>query len=135
MATRLRPGSATDFADMQSVIVSRLSEFLDFVISPLLTELRGGVLQPTGLTEQADKNLQYMFESMKEERQVPLIRYGITPEQHSASTSTTSSYMNNTASPAPVIDEATVDTQCDMEQNFSLASLKSENGFLRAWVL
>jgi hypothetical protein len=133
MATRLRPGSATDFADMQSVIVSRLSEFLDFVISPLLTELRGGVPQPTGLTEQADKNLQYMFKRMKEERQVPLIRYGITPEQHSAST--TLSYMNNTAPPAPLIDEATGDTQYEMEQNFSLASLKSENSFLRARVL
>ncbi|KAF2866571.1 hypothetical protein BDV95DRAFT_504646, partial [Massariosphaeria phaeospora] len=134
IAKRLKPTAGSMFADMLPIIMQRLQDLQKHIITPrvdLLTQGRPRTANSTDIDRNSNESnrITYLYETMQQERQVPLIRYGIFPNP-SISPSTSQSSKHSVVG-APIIDEALVNELCQAESTYTVAKLKSENEILR----
>lgn len=133
LARSLTPYADSEAAAWKSKIVERAGDFLDWIINPRLLALRDGLPDPFGMWTEKARELAFYYEAMQQPRPVPLVRYGIYPDDLMAMSMTSSS--PRTESLSPISDEAKMEQECDLERSFSAASLKSEIRLLRARIL
>lgn len=84
LANHLKPPQGSQYASWQASIQERMRAFLDMVIGPRIAHLRTGKPLTTVATlEQLPKEvtegirMNFLYEAMQQERNVPLKRYGI----------------------------------------------------------
>ncbi|KAI4936696.1 hypothetical protein J4E86_011313 [Alternaria arbusti] len=84
LANHLKPQKGTQYESWQTIIQERLRAFLDMVVGPRIAHLRTGKpLTTVATSEQLPKEMtegirmNYLYEAMQQERNVPLERYGI----------------------------------------------------------
>ncbi|KAF2679574.1 hypothetical protein K458DRAFT_393703 [Lentithecium fluviatile CBS 122367] len=78
---------------------------------------------------QAALHLNYLYEAMHEERQLPLVRYGLFPDSPKALTPPESTHGEDRV--VPVVWNSFVATECQLERSFSLTKTRSENTYFR----
>ncbi|KAH6866484.1 hypothetical protein BKA58DRAFT_412629 [Alternaria rosae] len=83
-ANHLKPPQGSQYASWQASIQVRMRAFLDMVIGPRITHVRTGKpLTTVATSEQLSKEvtegirMNFLYEAMQQERNVPLKRYGI----------------------------------------------------------
>lgn len=133
LASSLQPTPGSEIANWQPKIITKLTELLKVVVNPRIVALRGGSGQLTEKTEDEVHQLEFLYEAMQQERQVPLIRYGIFPDMYLALSLLSSSASDKSPLAAPV--ETLVNDECELERSFSAHSLKSEIRLLRSRIL
>ncbi|KAI4944688.1 hypothetical protein J4E91_008693 [Alternaria rosae] len=84
LANHLKPPQGSQYASWQASIQVRMRAFLDMVIGPRIAHLRiGKPLTTVATSEQLPKEvtegirMNFLYEAMQQERNVPLKRYGI----------------------------------------------------------
>ncbi|KAF2240331.1 hypothetical protein BU26DRAFT_442974, partial [Trematosphaeria pertusa] len=137
LAQRIKPTEGSMFAAWRSEILERLCGFLTQVLAPRISHHRLGTTLVTNATSvQVPKEvkgglrLNFLYEAMQQERQVPLVRYGIFPDSPPGLTPAGSSAHDEDR--VSILDEDFIEQECQIERSYSVTKLRAENRALRA---
>jgi len=136
VAQRIKPTPASIHEVWRAEIEKRLRGYLTDVVAKRIEHQKMGMpLVGHSTCEQVSKDIQeglrlnYLYEAMQQERQVPLVRYGLFSDSPKAPM--TSSPSHGHIRVVPVVRESVVMTECQPERTFSIAKMRSENTYLR----
>ncbi|KAF1957609.1 hypothetical protein CC80DRAFT_48001 [Byssothecium circinans] len=136
MAQRIRPTKGSKFEQWRDDIVGHLKGYLEHVIVPRYSQpqRKTAARSPMSHQQSIDRlkglKLAYLYEAMQQEREVPLIRYGIFPEASSLPRSLEGRDRHDGRS-VPSIHESFIEKECEIERSHSATTLQAENRRLR----
>lgn len=128
LAMSLKPAEGSKAAEVQVNVLSRVKEFINYVVDPRLDEL-GALYSP--LLHQGDilekrREMSYWFEVMQRPREVPAAFYNVDPHSRGATSSTPS--WQTTCSPPTVEHDH---HECEAKHSAEVNALQTEVGQLR----
>jgi hypothetical protein len=121
----LTPRADTEFKAWQTNVSNRVAEFLDVVVNPGLSMVRGGMRLLSGETDNDEAYIRYLYRAMQAERDVPLAQYGIVPNP------STHSENSRTSSELPVITPEQAAWEAEEGFHFSIPQVLQQNRELR----